>query len=122
MVKFSAKRLLLAAATASTLAAVMAPQVASADQVRCYGREECETRPLRVGRDQTVYYHATARDRDGDRARGEYEVTNARNGYRVRDGRFYGSTSGRAYVRPYNAYQMKVESGRRSRVSAHLWS
>lgn len=122
MIKISAKRMLLAAATASSLAAVMAPQAASAAETHCRGREECETRDLRVGRDKTVYYRATAHERDGDRARGKYEVRNAHNGYRVKDGRFYGSTYGHADVRPYNAYKLKVESGRRSYVTGHLWS
>lgn len=122
MMKISAKRMLLAAATATSLAAVMAPQVASAAQVQCQGRQECETRDLRVGRDRTVYYHATARERDGDRARGHFDVRNARNGYRVRDGRFYGSAMGRVNVQPYNSYKLKVESDRRAYVTGRLWS
>ena len=122
MMKISAKRMLLAAAAASSLAAVVAPQAASAAQVQCQGRQECETRNLHVGRDRTVYYHAAARERDGDRARGHFEVRNARNGYRVRDGRFYGSTHGSVHVQPYNAYKLKVESGRRSFVTGRLWS
>lgn len=122
MMKISAKRMLLAAATATSLAAVMAPQVASAAQVQCQGRQECETRDLRVGRDRTAYYHATARERDGDRARGRFEVRNSYNGYRVRDGRFYGSTHGSVRVQPYNAYKLKVESDRRAHVTGRLWS
>lgn len=120
--KISAKRMLLAAAAASSLAAVMAPQAASAAQVQCQGRQECETRNLWVGRDKTVHYHASARERDGDRARGKFEVRNAHNGYRVKDGRFYGTTHGRINVHPYKAYKMKVESSKRAYVTAHLWS
>jgi hypothetical protein len=122
MMKISAKRMLLAAATASSLVAVMAPQAASADEVRCRGRQDCETRDLQVGRDKTVYYRATAQEHDGDRARGKYEVRNARNGYRVKDGRFYGSTYGRADVQSHNKYKVKVESDRRASVTGRLWS
>jgi Ni/Co efflux regulator RcnB len=124
MMKISAKRMLLAAAAASSLAAVMAPQAASAAEVQCRGRQECQTRDLRVGKDRTVYYRATAQEQGhhGDRARGKFEVRNAHNGYRVKDGRFFGSTYGRVDVRPYNAYNLKVESDRRAVVTGRLWS
>jgi Ni/Co efflux regulator RcnB len=119
----SAKRVLLAAATVSSLAAVMAPQAASAAQVYCQGRQECETRNLHVGRERTVYYYATARQRDGDRARGHCEMRNARFGYRVMDRNFYGSTGGRSNVFPHNPYKMSVESNNpRARVTALLWT
>ena len=122
MMKTSAKRMLLAAATASSLAAVAAPQAAAAAEVHCQGRQECQTRDLRVGRDRMAYYRATAQERDGDRARGKFEVRNSRNGYRVKDGRFYGSTYGRVEVQPYNAYKLKVESDRHAQVTGRLWS
>lgn len=122
MIKISAKRLLLSAAAASSLAAVAAPQAAAAAEVRCQGRQECQTRDLRVGRDRAAYYWAHAQERDGDRARGKFEVRNSRNGYRVKDGRFYGSTYGRVEVQPYHAYKLKVESDRRAHVTGRLWS
>jgi Ni/Co efflux regulator RcnB len=122
MMKISAKRMLLTAAAASSLAAVMVPQTASAAEVQCRGRQECETRDLRVRRDDTVYYRASAQERDGDRARGAFDVRNSRNGYRVVAGRFYGSTGGRVHVQPYNQYKLHVRSDRHAMVTGRLWS
>jgi Ni/Co efflux regulator RcnB len=122
MMKISAKRMLLTAAAASSLAAVMVPQAASAAEAQCRGRQDCETRDLRVGRDRAVYYRVTAQERDGDRARGAFDVRNSRNGYRVADGRFYGSTACRAQVQPFNQYKLHVWSARNVFVSGRVWS
>ena len=113
MMKISAKRMLLTAAAASSLAAVMVPQAASAAQESCYGRQQCETDYVRNDRDRHIRYHARAQERDGDRARGRYEVKN-RGGYTVKSGYFYGSTDGQADVRPRQQYKLKVSSYQRN--------
>ena len=72
MLKIPVKRILLVAATASSVAAMVAPQAASAAEVRCRGGSSCETASLQASRVTRVVRHAASahgvfnvRHRDG---------------------------------------------------------
>lgn len=120
MMKTSAKRMLLTVAAASSLAAVMAPQAASAAEVRAQGRGQAQTSNLQSGADRTVRYQASAREANYRRTYGFYDLRNSYSGHRVRAGYFYGSTSGTAYVQRYNSYMLRVTSTPTAFVTAQL--
>ena len=123
MLKNPVKRILLAAATASSLAAVMAPQAASAAEVRCRGGSSCETAALQASRVTRVVRHAaTAHGVFGLRVRGSFEVRDVRNGVRVNGGNFVGSTSGHTGGL-FSQYNLRVSSAAwRARVTGRLWT
>jgi hypothetical protein len=112
MMTISIRRMLLAAAAASCLVALMAPQAASAAEVRCQGYRYrgCQTNDLWVGFPPSVsgriYFRLTAQ-KGGRPARGAFEVR--RNGFRVVLSRFYGSAYGQV-------------TGQRGRYKLHVWS
>lgn len=123
MLKIPVKRILFAAATASSLAAVVAPQAASAAEVRCRGGSSCETASLQASRVTRVVRHAaSARGVFNVRVFGRYEVRDVRNGVRVNGGRFFGSTSGHTGGL-FSRYNLRVSSSAfRARVEGRLWT
>ena len=108
MLKIPVKRILLAAAVVSSLAAVVAPQAASAAEVRCRGGSSCETAPLLANQ---VRYAASARGVFNLPVLGSYEVRRRVNGspLRVKAGYFFGSTSGSA-AGAFGLYSLRVSS------------
>ena len=117
------KRILLAAATASSLAAMVAPQAASAAEVRCRGGSSCETASLQASRVTRVVLHAaSAHGVFNVNVFGNYEVRDVRNGVRVNGGRFFGSTSGHTGGL-FSRYNLRVSSGAyHARVAGRLWT
>ena len=122
MLKNPVKRILLAAATAASLAAVVAPQAASAAEVRCGGRSSCETPYLQAS--SSLRFAVSARGVQNVPVHGSFElIRDAGNGHGVRifAGRFFRSATGHAAGRP-GRYKLRVSSLAATRVEGHLWT
>ena len=121
MLKIPVKRILLAAATASSLAAAAVPQAASAAEVRCRSRSSCETPFLQASR---LYFAVSAHSALPVPARGSFEIImrDARNGHivRVSSGRFSRSASGQIAAGPFGQYKLRVSSLGAEWVEARL--
>jgi hypothetical protein len=111
-----AKRMMLAAATVSSLAAVMVPQAASANEGHCQGRGACQTRPAVQAdwRNPQVDYWCNVRDRDYHQghARGYWELRRQGGHYPVRRGRFTDQHYEQMRGIPGQSYRLYVRADR----------
>ena len=123
MLKIPIRRILLAAAGASSLAAVGVPQAAFAEEVHCAEPSSCETAPLQASTLTRAVRHAsTARGLFGAPVGGSFEVRDVRNGVRVNGGNFFGDRSGHTGGL-FSEYNLRVSSAAwRARVYGRLWT
>ena len=106
------KRILLAAAAASSLAAVAVPQTARADEVWCRGVSTCVTPYLQVNA-RVLRFAVSARSRFNAPVHGSFELirdAGSGHGVRIRSGRFFGSASGHIGGRWFGRYKLRVSA------------